>query len=118
MGSYPTWLKIFLGLAILIFILLGWPTLWQFGQHEGKLVRINRITGTIHILSQEGWVNIHFPVSSLMTPEPQKKVEVQVLQPKEPPKGGEPSASVPGAPEPSRPPSGSQVNPLPPPNTP
>lgn len=62
--------------GVLLFALLGWPTLWRydtaevtnFGGRRKVLVRTHRITGAFEYLSPEiGWINPSLRIRSSST---------------------------------------------------
>lgn len=50
-----TWLLVTVGLLVLLFLLLAWPTLYRYDNMGSYLVRTNRLTGKSQMLGGLGW---------------------------------------------------------------
>lgn len=45
-------------LLVLAFLAFAWPTCWRYENASSHLVRITRLTGTVSILTPQGWVRL------------------------------------------------------------
>lgn len=62
--------------TLIVWGIFFWPTLYRYDKTEGKLVRINKITGYTEILYDSGWVPSVEKKIRVMPQDEKNKVEV------------------------------------------
>jgi len=65
MGDSKSLRKLLFGLCLIaIIVLLGlfvWPTLYRYERYRDIIVRFNRVSGKVQLLSDKGWITLERP---------------------------------------------------------